>query len=169
MRPLLLKATALAAREFPDMNGYFVDGKYQPSNSVHVGVAIALRAGGLVAPAIHDVDRLPLRDVMTRLGDLVKRARGGGLRSSELADSTLTVTNLGDQGTHSVFGIIYPPQVALVGFGKPTPRPWAENGMLGIRPVVTATLAADHRVSDGHAGARFLGMIEQRLREPEKL
>lgn len=166
---LLLKATALAAREFPEMNGYYVDGAYRPQNRVHVGVGIALRQGGLIAPALHDLDRLSLGEAMSHLADLVKRARGGGLRSSELTDSTMTVTNLGDQGVHSVFGIIYPPQVALVGFGKPTPRPWAENGMLGVRPVVTATLAADHRVSDGHAGARFLAAIEQKLREPEKL
>jgi pyruvate dehydrogenase E2 component (dihydrolipoamide acetyltransferase) len=166
---LLLKATALAAQSFQSMNGYYIDGVFRPATAVHVGVGIALRQGGLVAPAIHDVDRTSLGELMARLADLVQRARGGGLRSSELSDATLTVTNLGDQGTDSVFGIIYPPQVALVGFGKPKLKPWAEGGMLGIRPVVTATLAADHRVSDGHTGARFLNAIAQRLAEPEKL
>lgn len=166
---LLLKATALAAREFGEMNGYYVCGAFQRSESIHLGVAIALRQGGLIAPALHDVDRTSLTDLMTRLADLVKRTRGGGLRGSELSDSTLTVTNLGDQGADSVFGIIYPPQVALVGFGKMTYRPWADHGMLGIRPIVTATLAADHRVSDGHTGARFLSAIARKLEEPDKL
>jgi pyruvate dehydrogenase E2 component (dihydrolipoamide acetyltransferase) len=166
---LLLKATARAAREMPEMNGYFVDGEFRPAAGVHVGVAISLRQGGLVAPAIHDLDQLSLAAGMAALGDLVRRARGGGLRSSELSDATITVTNLGDQGATSVFGVIYPPQVALVGFGKPAPRPWAENGMLGVRTCLTATLSADHRVSDGHRGALFLGAIARSLADPEKL
>jgi pyruvate dehydrogenase E2 component (dihydrolipoamide acetyltransferase) len=166
---LLLKATALAARRFESMNGYHVDGEFQPKQPVHIGVAIALRQGGLVAPAIHDVDRSSLDEVMRRLADLVQRARAGRLRSSELSDATLTVTSLGDRGTDSVFGVIYPPQVALVGFGTPRLKPWAESGMLGIRPAVTVTLAADHRVSDGHTGARFLDAIARHLHEPEKL
>jgi pyruvate dehydrogenase E2 component (dihydrolipoamide acetyltransferase) len=81
----------------------------------------------------------------------------------------LTVTNLGDQRVTSVFGVIYPPQVALVGFGKVTERPWASGGMLGARLVVTATLSADHRASDGHRGAIFLATIGRLLQEPEKL
>jgi len=68
-----------------------------------------------------------------------------------------------------VFGVIYPPQVALVGFGNINERPWAAGGMLGVRPVVRATLAADHRVSDGHEGARFLGAIDRLLQAPEAL
>ena len=166
---LLLKATALAVREVPEMNGYLIDGAFRPSSSVHVGVGISLRQGGLIAPAIHDLDQLALEQVMRALSDLVQRARRGGLRSSELSDATITVTNLGDQGATSVFGVIYPPQVALVGFGKPTPRPWADNGMLGVRTCLTATLAADHRVSDGHRGAVFLSAIVRLLANPEKL
>jgi pyruvate dehydrogenase E2 component (dihydrolipoamide acetyltransferase) len=79
------------------------------------------------------------------------------------------VTNLGDQGVESVFGVIYPPQVALVGFGKIVERPWAAGGMLGVRPTIIASLAADHRVSDGHRGGRFLIAIDRFLQEPEKL
>ncbi len=110
-----------------------------------------------------------LDEVQAALRDLVARVRAGRLRSSEMSDPTLTVTNLGDQGVATVFGVIYPPQVALVGFGKVLERPWAEGGMLGVRRVVTATLAADHRVSDGHRGAVFLGALGRILKEPEKL
>jgi pyruvate dehydrogenase E2 component (dihydrolipoamide acetyltransferase) len=166
---VLLKATARAAHEMPEMNGYFVNGAFQPAAGVHVGVAISLREGGLVVPAIHDVDQLALASVRTGLSDLVRRARHGGLRSSELSDATITVTNLGDQGATSVFGVIYPPQVALVGFGQPAPRPWADNGMLGVRTCLTATLSADHRVSDGHRGALFLSAIARLLADPENL
>ena len=165
---LLLKATALAARDNPAMNGFW-DGGFRPSPAVHLGVAVSLRGGGLVAPAIHDADELGLEDLMGALRDLVQRARTGGLRGSEMSDPTLTVTNLGDQGVEEVFGVIYPPQVALVGFGRVVERPWADKGMLGVRPGVRATLAADHRVSDGHDGARFLAAIARLLQNPESL
>jgi pyruvate dehydrogenase E2 component (dihydrolipoamide acetyltransferase) len=106
---------------------------------------------------------------MENMLDLVNRARAGHLRSSELSDGTITVTNLGDQGVESVFGVIYPPQVALVGFGKVVDRPWATGNMLGVRPTITASLAADHRVSDGHRGGRFLIAIDRLLQSPEEL
>ncbi len=166
---LLLKATALAAHDVPEMNGYYTDGAFEPSTAINLGVAISLRQGGLVAPAIMDASNKPLGDLMRELADLVKRARAGRLRASEMASSTLTVTNLGELGAGFVYGVIYPPQVALVGFGKVIERPWAEAGMLGVRPVITATVAADHRVSDGHRGGIFLATVNRLLQEPEHL
>jgi pyruvate dehydrogenase E2 component (dihydrolipoamide acetyltransferase) len=165
---LLLRAVARAAREVPEMNGTFVDGAFRPAASVHLGVAVSLRGGGLIAPALLDADRKDLFALMRELGDLVQRARGGGLRSSEMGSATLTVTNLGDQGAESVFGVIHPPQVAMVGFGRISEQPWAESGMLDVRPVVYASLAADHRASDGHDGARFLAAVSRLLQEPER-
>ena len=166
---LLLKAVALAVHEIPEMNGFWIDGAFKPSEAVHAGVAISIRQGGLIAPAIHDVERKRLGEIMVSLSDLVKRVRAGVLRSSEIADATITVTSLGDQGVESVFGIIYPPQVALVGFGKIVERPWASGGLVGARPVMMASLSGDHRASDGHRGALFLTAIERLLQEPEKL
>jgi pyruvate dehydrogenase E2 component (dihydrolipoamide acetyltransferase) len=166
---LLLKAVAVAVHEIPEMNGFWVDGAFKPSEAVHVGVAISLRQGGLIAPAIHDLDKKSLDEIMGNLRDLVKRVRAGVLRSSEIADATITVTSLGDQGVETVFGIIYPPQVALVGFGKVSEQPWAVDGMIGVKPVIMATLAADHRASDGHRGGLFLAAINRVLQEPEKL
>lgn len=166
---LLLKATALAAKEVPDMNGFFTRGEFHPSSEVHLGVAVALRHGGLVAPALHDADTLGLDELMDQLRDLVGRARAGRLQRAEMADPTITVTNLGDLGVESVYGVIYPPQVAMVGFGKVLEQPWAHNGMLGIRHAAIATLSADHRVSDGLRGGRFLARIDELLQEPDKL
>jgi pyruvate dehydrogenase E2 component (dihydrolipoamide acetyltransferase) len=166
---LLLKVVALAVHEIPEMNGFWVDGAFKPSEAVHIGVAISLRQGGLIAPAIHDLDKKSLDEIMVNLRDLVKRVRAGVLRSSEIADATITVTSLGEQGVEAVFGIIYPPQVALVGFGKVTEQPWAANGMVGAKPVIMATVAADHRASDGHRGGLFLAAIDRLLQEPEKL
>jgi pyruvate dehydrogenase E2 component (dihydrolipoamide acetyltransferase) len=166
---LLLKAVALATREVPEVNGYWAVGTFQRSEPVHLGVAISLRDGGLVAPAIHDADRLGLDALMDALRDLVKRARAGVLRSSEMSAPTITVTNLGEQGVETVFPIIFSPQVAIVGFGRIVERPWAVNGMLAVRPIVTATLAADHRVSDGHRGGLFLAAVDRLLQEPARL
>ncbi|MGW0041952.1 dihydrolipoamide acetyltransferase family protein [Rhodococcus sp. NPDC003348] len=169
MAALQLKAVALAAVQFPEINGVWRDGEFRSPTSVHVGVAISLRQGGLVAPAIHDTADKPLDQLMRELTDLVARARAGSLRSSEMSDPTITVTNLGEQGVRTVYGVIYPPQVALVGFGRPCHRPWAVDGTLSVVPVVTATLAADHRVSDGHRGAQFLAGIRDRLQRPNDL
>ena len=166
---LLLKAAALAAKDVPEVNGFYDDGGFRPSASVHLGVAVALRQGGLVAPAIHDADTLPVDVLMEQLRDLVSRARAGRLQRAEMADPTITVTNLGDLGVESVFGVIYPPQVAMVGFGRVLEQPWAQNGMLGVRPAVTATLSADHRVSDGLRGGRYLARIDELLQTPEQL
>lgn len=168
---LLLKATALAARQVPELNGFWDPdaGGLRRADQVHLGIAIALRRGGLVAPAIHTADQLTLDELMAALRDLVERARTGRLRSSEMSDPTLTVTNLGEQGADEVQGVIYPPQVALVGFGRIAPRPWAEGAMLGVRPTVRATLAGDHRATDGHAGSRLLAAIDHLLHTPEDL
>ncbi|OHC64203.1 MAG: branched-chain alpha-keto acid dehydrogenase subunit E2 [Rhodocyclales bacterium RIFCSPLOWO2_02_FULL_63_24] len=170
---LLLKAVALALRRFPELNGYWrqeggISG-FVAATGIHLGVAISLRQGGLIAPALLDADRKPLTQLMQELADLVKRTRAGSLRSSEMNEATITVTNLGDQGTQLVFGVITPPQVALVGFGRVAERPWAENGGLKVLPVVTASLAADHRVSDGHRGALFLLELKELLQRPEEL
>jgi pyruvate dehydrogenase E2 component (dihydrolipoamide acetyltransferase) len=166
---VLIKATAAAARKYPEMNGYYRDGRFEPSAEVNVGVAISLRQGGLIAPALIDTDRKTIEQVMAELTDLVKRARAFSLRASELSRPTLTLTNLGDQGVELVQGVIYPPQVALVGFGKPTQRAWVESNSLRLIPAITASLAADHRVSDGHRGALFLAAVRDLLQAPEQL
>ncbi len=165
----LIKATALALGKVPELNGFWIDDRLQLQEAVHVGFAISLRQGGLVAPAIHHADLKSLPELMEALHDLITRTRGGRLRSSELTDATITVTCLGDLGVETVYGVIYPPQVALVGFGKIMEQPWAENGMLGIRPVLTTSLAADHRATDGHRGAQFLEALNQYLQKPEEL
>lgn len=165
-----LKAVARALGDFPALNGFFVDGAFQPAPTVHIGVAISLRQGGLVAPALHDVAAKDMPQLMRELSDLVARTRAASLRGSELADPTITVTNLGDQGVETAFGIISPPQVALIGFGRIAPRPWVtEDGTVAAVPTVTASLAADHRVTDGHTGAMFLAALYDCLQRPEDL
>lgn len=166
---LLVKAVARALVDVPELNGHWVDGGFLKGTGIHIGIAIALRGGGLVAPALHDTDTTDLTTLMHQLRDLVARARAGSLKSSELSDATITVTNLGDQGVESTYGIIYPPQVGLVGFGKIVDRPWVVAGRVDVRPLVTVTLSADHRATDGHRGGLLLTAIDRALQSPERL
>jgi pyruvate dehydrogenase E2 component (dihydrolipoamide acetyltransferase) len=166
---LLLKATALALREVPELNGFWRADRFEPSAAVHIGVAVALRRRGLVAPAIHDVADKNLDTLMAELKDLVQRARAGGLRSSELTDPTITLSSLGDNGVESVYPIITPPQVAVVGAGSVVRRPWVVGEGLAVRRTITLTLSGDHRVSDGHRGALFLAALDRLLQTPEAL
>jgi len=166
---LLIKATALALREVPELNGFWIDNRAQQSEAIHAGIAITLRGGGLVAPALHNADQQALDDLMRGFQDLVKRARAWSLRSSEMADPTVTITSLGERGVESVFGIITPPQLALVGFGTPLERPWVVGGQVVPRPLLTATLSGDHRATDGHRGALFLAAVDRLLQQPEAL
>ncbi|MDP2823629.1 MAG: dihydrolipoamide acetyltransferase family protein [Sulfuritalea sp.] len=166
---LLLKAVVVALQRYPELNGYWRDGGFAAVPDIHLGVAISLRQGGLIAPALLDAGNKTLTQLMQELTDLVKRTRAGSLRSSEMSQATITVTNLGDQGSQVVFGVITPPQVALVGFGHIAERPWAENGGLKVLPLATASLSADHRVSDGHRGALFLRELNDLLQRPEEL
>jgi pyruvate dehydrogenase E2 component (dihydrolipoamide acetyltransferase) len=166
---LELKAVALALREVPELNGYFVDGSFRRSDAIHIGVVTSLRGGGVIVPAVHDADKLPLSELMSALRDVLARARGGALRSSDLADATITVTNLGDLGVETVYGVIYPPQVALVGLGRVSARAAVREGSIVAARTLDATLAADHRVTDGLTGARFLTALRERLARPESL
>lgn len=169
MAVVQLKAVALATNKFGEFNGFWRDDHFEPANGCHVGVAISLRGGGLVAPAIHDVGEKPLGELMEDLTDLVARARAGSLRSSEMSDPTITVTNLGEKGVDAVFGVIYPQQVAIVGFGRPAQRVVVVNGGIRVATTVHASLAADHRASDGARGALFLSEINRLLQQPEQL
>jgi pyruvate dehydrogenase E2 component (dihydrolipoamide acetyltransferase) len=166
----LVKAVALATADFPEMSGFFGADGFEPRAPTNVGVATAIRGGGLIAPAIHHVAALPLPDVMARMRDLIARIRRGGLRSSEMAEATITLTSLGERGADQLWGVIVPPQVAIVGMGSPRTRAWAmDDGTLAARRIIAASLAADHRVSDGHRGALFLAKIDSLLQEPQEL
>ena len=166
---LLLKASALALRQIPELNGFWIDNAPKLSTAVHVGWAISLRGGGLMAPAIRDADKLSLDQAMAALRDLVTRARTARIRGSEMMDPTVTVTSLGERGAESVFGVIYPPQLAIVGFGAPRDIAAVIGGQVTARPSIQATLSGDHRASDGATGGRLLAAIDQLLQKPENL
>jgi pyruvate dehydrogenase E2 component (dihydrolipoamide acetyltransferase) len=166
---LFIKAVARACTEVPGLNGFWTDHGFAAGAGVHIGCAIAVRGGGLVAPALHDVNVKTIDAVAHEFADLVRRARAGGLRSSEMSDATITVTNLGDLGVESAYAIIYPPQVAIVGFGRIVERPWVIDGRIEPRSVVTVSVSADHRATDGREAGLFLTAIDRALQAPEAL
>ncbi|MFA5909336.1 MAG: dihydrolipoamide acetyltransferase family protein [Vicinamibacterales bacterium] len=166
---LFLKAVANAAVEVPAVNGTWNENGFVPGAGVHIGCAIALRDGGLVAPALHDVDKKSLGEAGRDLMDLVSRARAGSLRSSEMTDATITLTNLGDLGVDAAYAVIYPPQVAIVAIGRVVERPWVVAGRVEPRSVVTLSLSADHRAVDGRQAGAFLAAVERALQAPEAL
>lgn len=165
----LIKACALALRKVPELNGHYRDNRFVPQQEIKIGIGIALRGGGLIAPAIENVDALSLQDIMHRLSDLVARVRGGRLRSSELTDATATISNLGEDSADMVQPIIYPPQVAIIGVGQIAERPWIVDGAILPRKIATFTVAGDHRANDGRLAARYLKTLEQLLQKPEAL
>lgn len=165
----IIRAAALALRQVPELNGFYGESGFEAARSVNVGVAIALRGGGLVAPAIFDSETHPLPQLMDRLRDLTGRVRAGRMRQQELTGATFTVTSLGEGGVEMMVPIISPPQVGILGVGSIVERPWASQGWISARHVVTLTLAGDHRASDGRSGARVLELISRSLERPETL
>jgi len=165
---LLIKAVAKALDEVPDLNATWENG-LQRKNEINIGFVVSLRSGGIVVPAILQTDSKTVDEIMETINDLIPRARAFKLRSSELSQSTFTITSIGEGGADKVFGLIYPPQVGIVGFGEISEQPFAEDGMLGIRPVVDVTLAADHRATDGLIGSKFLAALNKHLQNPEEL
>jgi pyruvate dehydrogenase E2 component (dihydrolipoamide acetyltransferase) len=166
---LLLKAVARALEKVPELNGFWRAGRFEPSEAINVGTAIRLRSGGLVAPALPDTGREPLPALMRRFQDLVQRARSGKLRATELTSATITVSSLAEGGVEVVYPVIYPPQVAIVGFGAIAARPWVSDGAVVATPLLTASVSADHRASDGQRGSAFLTEVARLLQRPEEL
>lgn len=166
---ILIRAVVMALKEVPELNGFWMEDEHHTSEHIHPGIAIALRGGGLMTPALLNADMMNLNDIMESLSDLISRTRGGKLKSSEMMAQTITITNLGDLGVDSVFGVIYPPQLAVVGLGSIKDAPWAEGDFLSVRKVMQATLAGDHRATDGRVGAQFLDKLDKLLQNPKEL
>lgn len=165
---LMIKAVALALRKIPELNAFWENG-LQLKEKINIGFVVALRNGGIIVPALHSPDLKTLDEIMEDLNDIIPRAKALKLRSSELSDSTITLTSIGEGGADSIYGIIYPPQVAIIGFGNISEQAFADKGMLGVRSMVRVSLAGDHRATDGLTGSRFLSSLNNYLQNPEEL
>lgn len=166
---VLLKATAKALAKYPQLNGYYQQQQFVPAEAINIANAISLREGGLMLPIIHHVEQQTVDELMQALRGISSRSRIGHLRSSELTGASITVTSIGERGSDAVFGVIYPPQVAIIGFGRPRQAVVVKDGAPAVSELMTITLSADHRVSDGAIGTKFLNSLSNQLQKPEKL
>jgi pyruvate dehydrogenase E2 component (dihydrolipoamide acetyltransferase) len=169
MPALLVAAVAEALKVFPLMNGFYVDGKFSSSSDINIGMAIALKSGGVIAPALIKVQTKNIFDINSDLKGLIERAREAKLKLSEISEGTVTITNIGDLGSHEVMGVIFPPQVALIGFGQIHKEPVVDGSTVRPGFIVDVTLSADHRVSDGLSGSKFLQKLADILSDPKVL
>lgn len=160
---VIAKIVADSLMEHPEMNGYFMSNQFESRADINLGIVISVKNKGLLVPCLLGAQAKPLNSFNTEFKDLIERTRRGKLRTREISEATFTITNLGDLGVEEVFGIIYPPQVALLGIGNVIKAPvWKEERwQSGF--VATFTLSGDHRVSDGISGSRFLNEIKKRI------
>ena len=164
----VVKAVALALRQFPNLNASLGNDAIIRHGQVNVGVAVAVE-GGLLTVVCRDVDRKPLRQISLEVSTMAAKARDGKVRPDDIEGSTFSISNLGMFDVESFTAIINPPEAAILAVGSAREVPVVVNGEIkpGIR--MKATLSVDHRVSDGAEGARFLQALEVYLQEPMRL
>jgi pyruvate dehydrogenase E2 component (dihydrolipoyllysine-residue acetyltransferase) len=165
---LLVKVCAEALRRHPRVNASWRDGGIVAGSGINVAIAVATH-DALVAPVVHDADRLELAAIAARRRQIVEAARAGKLRPDDVQGGSFTISNLGMYGVDAFQAIVNAPQAAILAVGRIRDRPWAENGGLVVRPVLTLTLSFDHRVVDGARGAEFLDTLASLVEEPAGL
>jgi pyruvate dehydrogenase E2 component (dihydrolipoamide acetyltransferase) len=165
---LLVKASAKALQRHPMFNTWFVNGEVQQQEAQNVCIAIALDEG-LIAPAVLDCGHKSVVEIAQASRSLAERARSGALKPDEYSGGTFTVSNLGMYGIEELIAIIQPPQTAILGVGRVSPRPVAREGTVEVAEMMTLVLSGDHRATDGALGAQFLGEIKRLLEAPASL
>ncbi len=162
---MVVKACAIALREFPRANGAYRDGKFELYERVNVGIAVAAR-DALVVPTIFDADRKGLRQIATESRSLATRVRDGTIAPPELSGGTFTVSNLGMYGISNFHAVINAPQAAILAVGAIEEKPVVRDGEIGVGRIMGVTLACDHRILYGADGAEFLARVKALLSEP---
>ncbi|HEX5191781.1 MAG TPA: dihydrolipoamide acetyltransferase family protein [Solirubrobacteraceae bacterium] len=165
LNDLIVKACALALRRHPRANGSFTEDGFELHPRVNVAVAVAAE-DALVAPVVADADRKTVGQIAADTRRLIEAVRGGHIAPADLEGGTFTVSNLGMYGIDRFEGIINPPQAAILCVGAVADRPVAVDGELAIRPIVSMTLASDHRILYGADAAAFLSDVRRLLERP---
>ena len=164
----VVKAAALALREFPRANGAYRDGKFELYSRINVGIAVAGQ-DALIVPTVFDADRKSLGEISRDARALAERVRAGQITPPELSSGTFSVSNLGMFGIKRFTAVINPPQAAILAVGEMTPRPVVRDGEVTVRSIMELTLSCDHRILYGADAAQFLGRIRERLENPLSL
>jgi pyruvate dehydrogenase E2 component (dihydrolipoamide acetyltransferase) len=165
---LLIKICAEALVRHPRVNASWQEGSIVPGSGVNVAIAVATE-DGLVVPVVHDADSLTLAEISERRRAVAEAARAGRLRPADVQGGTFTISNLGMYGVDAFQAIVNAPQAAILAVGRTTDRPWAVQGALVVRPVMTLSVSFDHRVVDGARGAEFLDTLASLVEEPAGL
>jgi pyruvate dehydrogenase E2 component (dihydrolipoamide acetyltransferase) len=165
---MVIKACAIALREFPRANGAYRDGKLELYSRVNVGVAVAAQ-DALVVPTIFDADRKGLRQIAEDVRGLAGKVRDGKISPPELSGGTFTVSNLGMFGVDSFAAVINPPQAGILSVGAINEKPVVRDGEIVPGKIMSVTLACDHRILYGADGAEFLARVRSLLEEPVSL
>jgi pyruvate dehydrogenase E2 component (dihydrolipoamide acetyltransferase) len=165
---MIVKASALALREFPRANGAYRDGHFELFSRVNVGVAVA-GEGSLVVPVVFDADAKALGEIARETRALAARVRDGSITPPELSGGTFTVSNLGMYGISNFTAVINPPQAAILAVGALVERPVVRDGAVVAGHVMPVTLACDHRILYGADAAEFLGRVRALLERPAAL
>jgi pyruvate dehydrogenase E2 component (dihydrolipoamide acetyltransferase) len=164
---IILHACARALKDFPSLNSTFTEQGIQLHKDINIGIAVALEEG-LVVPVVRNADRLSLIEMAAQSRELIDKAQKKKLFPLDYEGGTFTVSNLGMLGVDSFIAIINPPQCAILAVGRVAPRVVAENELFSIKPMLTATLSADHRVVDGAIAARFLREVKELLERSDE-
>jgi pyruvate dehydrogenase E2 component (dihydrolipoamide acetyltransferase) len=164
---VMVAAVARALKQFPRMNGGWVNNAVSLNADINVALAMAVD-NAVVTAVIRNADRLPLGGIARQRKELSERARAGKLQPADISGATFTISNLGMFGVDAFTAIIVPPQAGILAVGAITDRVVAVNGMIGIRPTVTLTLSSDHRLIDGARAAQFLQEVVNALSDPGK-
>jgi pyruvate dehydrogenase E2 component (dihydrolipoamide acetyltransferase) len=165
---MVVKASALALREFPRANGSYKDGRFELYARVNVGVAVAAH-DALVVPTVFDADRKSLGEIARDTRTLAERVRANAVTPPELSGGTFTVSNLGMFGVTEFSAVINPPQAAILAVGKMEPRAVVRDGEITARNIMTITLVCDHRILYGADAAEFLARVRALLEQPISL
>jgi len=164
----VVKAVALALREFPNLNASFAGDKVVRHGAVHVGVAVAVE-NGLLTVVCRDSDQKPLRQISMELKSMAGRARSGKVRPEDIEGSTFSVSNMGMFDVENFLAIINPPEAAILAVSSAREVPVVENGAVKAGWRMKATISVDHRVSDGAEGAQFMQALAKYIEEPLRL
>lgn len=167
---LIVKATALTLREFPNLNSHFYGDKIARYKRINIGIAVALPQGGLLNVVAKDADKTAIGTMATQNKEMIARAREGKLKPDDMSGSTFTVSNLGAYGVEHFLAIINPPEAGILAIGAAQKVPVVkEDGSIGVGNRMKVTISVDHRVSDGAEGAQFMQRFKQLVESPMQL
>lgn len=162
---LVIKASALALTQFPEINASYSEGKLLVHKDINIGMAVAIE-NGLIVPVVHNADKKSLRQIAAETKELARRARENNLRASDYVGGTFTVSNLGMFDAEDFISIINPPESASLAVGTIREVPVVADGEIAVSKRMKATISADHRVLDGAVAARFMQEFKRRLESP---